>query len=193
MFKYKQNRKLITIKCDCCGKEFEKPVSEYNRNLKLGRANYCSRSCAGKMSNKNSKNVGNPSTLIPNNRRDQYTPFRYYLRNAKKRFKEFDLNLEYLKQLWEKQKGVCPYTGIKLKLAEYKANHNDPIYTASLDRIDSNKGYIKGNVQFISTAINYMKNNMSNEDTIKLCKIIAKHIVELEAYDSLVQTIHPMT
>ena len=80
-----------------------------------------------------------------------------------------------------------------MKLAEYKANHNDPIYTASLDRIDSNKGYIKGNVQFISTAINYMKNNMSNEDTIKLCKIIAKHIVELEAYDSLVQTIHPMT
>ena len=80
-----------------------------------------------------------------------------------------------------------------MKLAEYKANHNDPIYTASLDRIDSNKGYIKGNVQFISTAINYMKNNMSNEDTVKLCKIIAKRVVELEAYDSLVQTIHPMT
>lgn len=45
MLKYKQNRKLITIKCDCCGKEFEKPVSEYNRNIKLGRANYCSRAC----------------------------------------------------------------------------------------------------------------------------------------------------
>ena len=65
--KYKQNRKLITIKCDCCGKEFEKPLSEYNRNIKLGRANYCSRACSGKMCNKNNKQKGNPSSLKPHN------------------------------------------------------------------------------------------------------------------------------
>lgn len=188
MLKYKQNRKLITIKCDYCGKEFEKPLSEYNRNIKLGRANYCSRVCSGKMCNKNNKQKGNISCLNPSNRRDQYTPFRYYFRNAKKRFKDFNLSLEYLKQLWEKQKGICPYTGIKLQLAEYKTNHNNPIYTASLDRIDSSKGYIIGNVQFISTAINYMKNNMSHKDTIILCNIIAKHVVELGAYDSPVLT-----
>lgn len=193
MLKYKHNRKLITLKCDCCGKEFEKPVSEYKRNTKFGRANYCSRACSGKMCNKNNRQKGNPSVLIPSNRRDQYTPFRYYFRNARKRFKDFDLSLEYLKQLWDEQKGICPYTGIHLQLAEYKANHNDPIYTASLDRIDSSKGYIKGNVQFISTAINYMKNNMSHEDTITLCKIIAKHVVELEASESLVQTTNQMT
>ena len=58
MLKYKQNRKLITVKCDCCGKEFEKPLSEYNRNVKLGRANYCSRACSGKMCNKNDKQKG---------------------------------------------------------------------------------------------------------------------------------------
>ena len=49
-----------------------------------------------------------------------------------------------------------------------------PLYTASLDRIDSSKGYEIGNVQFISTAINYMKNTMSHEDTLKLCEIIAE-------------------
>lgn len=188
MLKYKQNRKLITIKCDCCGKEFEKPVSEYNRNLKLGRANYCSRACSGKMCNKNNKQKGNSQNLIYNNRRDEYTPFRYYLRNAKKRFKDFNLTLEYLKTLWEEQNGICPYTGIKLQLAEYKNSHNNPIYVASLDRIDSTKGYIIGNVQFISTAINYMKNTMSHNDTLLLCNIIAKHVVEIGAYDSPVQT-----
>lgn len=193
MLKYKQNRKLITIKCDCCGREFEKPLSEYNRNIKLGRANYCSRACSGKMCNKNNKQKGNPSSLNPYVRRDQYTPFRYYFRNAKKRFKEFNLTLEYLKQLWEEQKGICPYTGIHLQLAEYKTNHNNPIYTASLDRIDSSKGYVIGNVQFISTAINYMKNNISHNDTIKLCNIIAKHVVELGAYDSPVQTMIQQT
>ena len=41
---YKQKRKLITITCDYCGKEFSKPESEYKRNVKLGRHNFCSRS-----------------------------------------------------------------------------------------------------------------------------------------------------
>ena len=188
MLKYKQNRRLIIIKCDCCGKEFEKPLSEYNRNLKLNRANYCSRACSGKSCNKNNKQKGNLSSLKINVRRDKYTPFRYYFRNAKRRYKDFNLTLEYLKELWENQKGICPYTGITLQLADYKNNHNNPIYTASLDRIDSTKGYIIGNVQFISTAINYMKNTMSHEDTCKLCNIIAKHVVEMGAYDSPVQT-----
>lgn len=193
MLKYKLNRKLITLKCDCCGKEFEKPISEYNRNLKLGKSNYCSRSCSGKMCNKNNKQKGHASNLIPNNHRDIYTPFRYYYRNAKRRCKEFNLTLEYLKELWEKQEGICPYTGIKLNLAEYNKNHNNYIYTASLDRIDSSKGYIIGNVQYISIAINFMKNSMSHEETIKLCKIIANHYVEMGAYDSPVQTNYQTT
>lgn len=187
MLKYKQNRKLVTVVCDCCGKAFQKPISEYNRNLKLGRSNYCSRSCCGKMCNKNGKQKGNPSVLNPSVRRDQYTPFRYYFRNSRKRFKDFNLTLEYLKQLWEEQNGICPYTGIKLQLAEYNKHHNDLIHTASLDRIDSSKGYVIGNVQYVSMAINYMKNKMSHEDTLQLCKIIAKHVVEMGAYDSPVQ------
>jgi len=123
--------------------------------------------------NKNNKK-GNSVTLIPNNHKDEFTPFRYYFRNAKKRFKNFNLTLEYLKEIWEQQNGICPYTGIKLQLATYTTNHNNPIYTASLDRIDSSKGYEIDNVQFISTAINYMKNTMSHEDTLKLCEIIAE-------------------
>ena len=70
----------------------------------------------------------------------------------------------------------------------YKNIHNNPIYIASLDRIDSSKGYIIGNVQFISTSINYMKNTMSHNDTLLLCNLIAKHVVEIGAYDSPVQT-----
>jgi hypothetical protein len=37
---------------------------------------------------------------------------------------------------------------------------------ASLDRIDSTKGYIKGNVEFVCLAINYAKNKFSKEDTL---------------------------
>ena len=38
--------KIFKFVCDCCGKEAQKPLSEYNRNKKLGRKNFCSRSCA---------------------------------------------------------------------------------------------------------------------------------------------------
>jgi myo-inositol catabolism protein IolC len=44
---------------------------------------------------------------------------------------------------------------------------------ASLDRVDSTKGYIVGNIQFISAAANMAKNNMTHEQMIEFCKIIA--------------------
>lgn len=71
-------------------------------------------------------------------------------------------------------KGICPYTGIELKHPSIKKK-NSIIKTASLeDRIDSSKGYVEKNLQFVSMAINFMKNSMSHEETIKLCKIIAE-------------------
>lgn len=181
--KYKVNRKLTTFTCPSCGREADKPTTEYNRNVKLGRNSFCSRSCAVSYGNKHrSHEYSNSETniehlkTISNNHRDEYTPFRYTLRNAKKRFKDFDLDLEYLKELWETQKGVCPYTKIKLFLPEYKALVEDVRIRASLDRIDSSKGYIKGNVQFISTSINYMKNDLSHEETIEFLKTIVTNL-----------------
>lgn len=58
-------------------------------------------------------------------------------------------------------------------MLKYKQNRK-LIQIVCDNRIDSSKGYEIGNVQFISTAINYMKNTMSHEDTIKLCNIIAQ-------------------
>lgn len=31
---------MVTFICDNCGKEAQKPLSEYNRNIKLGRKNF---------------------------------------------------------------------------------------------------------------------------------------------------------
>jgi hypothetical protein len=38
---------------------------------------------------------------------------------------------------------------------------------ASLDRIDPNKGYIIGNVEFVCYCINVMKNDFTKEEMIK--------------------------
>ena len=166
MKKYKQNRKLITINCDHCNIEFEKPVSEYNRNIELNRKNYCCRSCASK-SNKNLLN----STIIfdiskySNNKKDEYTGFRYYYRNCKKRFKDFNLTLEDIKNQWNEQNGICPYTNFNLKL--YKSKETCEYHLrASLDRIDSSKGYVKGNIEFISLPINYLKSDQLSKNEV---------------------------
>lgn len=54
----------------------------------------------------------------------------------------------------------CPILGIKLN---YKGKSFSDDY-ASFDRIDSSKGYIKGNVAIISWKANKMKSNGSSKD-----------------------------
>ena len=175
-----QNRKLITFICDNCGKKSQKPISEYNRNKKLGRHNFCSRSCACSFNNKHSipseKQIQNYKNIskYSNNRKDEYSNFRYTLRNVRKRFCEVNVTLDYLKSIWEKQEGVCPYTGLHLYLPTWKKS-NDLIHRASLDRIDSSKGYIIGNVQFVSTPINLMKSTMSDLQTKQYLKQISDY------------------
>ena len=63
----------------------------------------------------------------------------------------------------------CPVLGIKLD--KYRQNNNKN-YSPSLDRIDSNKGYIKGNVQVISWRANWLKNN----GTLAEFELIVKHL-----------------
>ena len=171
MLKYKQHRKLIEITCDCCGKKFLKPISEYNRNIRLGRKNYCSRHCVGiaNISNlstewcKSEHNKQNLRAINPSSK-DEYTPFRNHMRRIKRRFKDYNVTKEDLKELWDKQNGICPYSGLKMTLKHGHMN------SASLDRIDSTKGYIKGNVQVISMKANTMKSNASIEELVTFAK-----------------------
>lgn len=185
--KYKQKRKLVEFICDYCNSVSTKPKSEYNRNIKLGRHNFCSRSCAMKYAQAHNliacdkwrQSIKNKQHLLKqcSNRNNEFAPFTYTMRTIKNRYKECTITLQYLKNLWDLQQGKCPYTGLSLILPTYKNIKEIPIsLRASLDRIDSNKGYIEGNIQFISTPINYLKNTMSDSDTKQYLKSISKYI-----------------
>lgn len=56
---------------------------------------------------------------------------------------------------------VCPYLGIALTTLSDGGRQES---NASLDRIDNNKGYVKGNIQVISSKANFMKRNASIEE-----------------------------
>lgn len=166
--------KRKTEKCIChqCGLEFDKPTSEIKRNLDKGRLNFCGRRCVGlynteKLINNHS---GYDITKHSNNRKDEFTGFRDLLRRVKQRNYEFDIDLEYLKELWERQ-NICVYTGVKLSLPKINGC-NDKLKTASIDRVDSSQGYVKGNIQYISIAANLAKNSMTHEEMISFCEII---------------------
>ena len=163
--------------CDNCGVTFNKPLTEIRRSEKNKRKHFCSRTCVGK---NNSKNFGDRASNYrisqhSNNRMDGFTKFRYHYRNILKRDKEVTVTLDDLKEMWDEQQGICPFTKINLTLSSYTKISKNPIYTASLDRIDSTKGYIKGNIRWISRAINWMKNDMNDDMVFELIDILIKN------------------
>lgn len=82
-------------------------------------------------------------------------PKRYMFLGAKYRAKRDNLEFNITEEDIEIPE-VCPILGIPLemKFGEGKTNSSP-----SLDRIDNNKGYLKGNVQVVSWRANYLKSN----------------------------------
>lgn len=101
--------------------------------------------------------------------------------NAKSRKYEFGLTKEYLQELYEKQEGLCAYTGFKMvSPVTYKENiesRNSP-YIISLDRINSDIGYIEGNVQFICWWVNRAKGAMPHDKFQKIIDDLRIHFIE---------------
>lgn len=158
----------IDIVCSNCGVTFQREKSQYDNGIRKGWRICCSTKCVGHVSLVN---------LGPLDRGKPAVPFYSYIHTARVRQKEkanleVNIDTKYLAKLWDKQKGICPYTRVKLYVAKRGAKNNDHRYLASLDRIDSSKGYIKGNVQFVSTSINYMKNKMTDQETKDFIKEI---------------------
>lgn len=167
-------RKTAVVICNNCNIPFEKAISEIKRTEAKGRKHYCSLTCLGEANTENlGEWLGKPqiSHLRSNNQRDKYTGFREFIRRAKQRKNLGDLTLDDLFEQWNKQNGKCPYTGIELKLPQARKRHQ-LFEMASLDRVDSSKPYEKNNVVFVSTPINYMKNSMTEEETVAFCKKI---------------------
>lgn len=95
--------------------------------------------------------------------------------HAKRRKIKFELNKEYLWSVFSNQKEMCALTGLKLT---FPTSHNEMkrgVGNASLDRIDSSKGYVEKNVQWVHKDINMMKQQLSTTRFVNMCNLVSKH------------------
>ena len=83
----------------------------------------------------------------------------YKLREAKRRADKKGLDFSITEEDVQIPE-FCPLLGIPLKISHKGASYDSP----SIDRIDSNLGYIKGNVWVISMRANTVKNDACIEE-----------------------------
>ena len=92
-----------------------------------------------------------------------------YNSKAKKKLYELSITMEEAWELFEKQNRKCALSGLDLTFPKSREPYGG---TASLDRIDSKKDYVTGNVQWVHKDINSMKNSFDQDYFISLCKLI---------------------
>lgn len=165
-------------KCRTCS--IEKPLSEYHkdREKKYGVRSIC-KPCASEETHKYYlKNIDTIKTkvsiyrksYVPRHTRKIDSRLRNLCTTAKQRKnKEFNISETDLFDLWGKQEGLCAYTKLPMLATSNQFN------TVSLDRIDSSKGYVVGNIQLVCAAINKMKQEYSEELFIQLCHCVAQN------------------
>lgn len=92
-------------------------------------------------------------------------------KGARERELEFALSIEFLWNLYEKQDKKCVFSGLDIVFSK-NWTEKAATQTASLDRINSDIGYLENNVQWVHKDINFMKFRFSNEHFIKMCNLI---------------------
>jgi hypothetical protein len=98
------------------------------------------------------------------------------LHGAKDRNLEVSITPEYCRKLYDKQNGKCALTGVPLYCAKSVKEFKAGLNTASLDRIDSDKGYVVDNVQWTHKNINYMKMDFSQKEFVEWCRKVADYV-----------------
>jgi hypothetical protein len=93
-------------------------------------------------------------------------------RGAERRGLPFEVTKEYLWELFLKQNRKCALSGTELQFGRmyFQLETN-----ASLDRIDSAKGYVAGNLQWVHKDVNKIKRDLDQDYFLAWCRRISDH------------------
>lgn len=147
-----------------------KSVSEFNTGSGIKCRNNYSREC--KECESKRKKIARASMQIDN--KESFLSRLIY--GCKTRALEnkipYDLDKEYIIQLYDQQNGLCALSGLKMTTLRQSGKNPE---NASVDRIIPNLGYTKGNVRLVCNHVNMMRSNLEDEQLIKFCKAIVDY------------------
>lgn len=156
----------------CTKCRLNKPLSEFhnNKNSKDGKTYQC-KHCAMKASSDYTKK--NLKEIVEKKKIRRSNTVKSLMESSKSRAKAngIPFNLEESDIIVPDK---CPILGIPLIKNSGVHSANSP----SLDKIDPEKGYVKGNVQVISFKANAMKNNASKEELLLFAEWVNKTFKE---------------
>lgn len=92
---------------------------------------------------------------------------------AKKKGLEHDIDVKYLRTIVPHH---CPYLGIELRWeiqAGLGVTNKTVPNSPSLDRIDSTKGYVRGNVVIVSHRANAIKSNATEQELFRIGRALS--------------------
>lgn len=89
--------------------------------------------------------------------------------NRDRDIEEPNITVMYMVYIYMQQGGLCAMTGRKLTLGTWKEGQPDPD-ALSIDRIDSSRGYIKGNVRFVTYQANIAKGRFTDKQFYQFCQ-----------------------
>lgn len=95
-------------------------------------------------------------------------------RHAVSKNRSFNITIQQAWQIFLSQDRKCALSGVPLTFSR-SHRHSKTNQTASLDRIDSSKGYVIENVQWVHKEINVMKNIMPESKFLEWCRNIANY------------------
>ena len=93
--------------------------------------------------------------------------------HAAKRGIKFSITVKDMWHQFVRQRRKCALTGELLQFSQLNQCDWKNI-TASLDRIESSKGYTKSNIQWVHKRVNRMKMGLNQNEFIRWCRAVAE-------------------
>ncbi|WP_299527619.1 hypothetical protein [uncultured Lutibacter sp.] len=91
---------------------------------------------------------------------------------GKRKYKDNDIDLKFIEELWIKQEGKCYWFNVDLQIESKKGKNTRNPLKVTIDRLDCTKGYTKKNVVLSCYAANCGRGNASVEEWLLIIKTI---------------------
>lgn len=156
--------RVWVVECRC-GKQFELEASSITKKPRRAQTGI-PRSCGCYRKDNRShlyKGVGDLSS----------TKWINIKKHADRKGLEFSITMDYAWKLYIEQDRTCALSGRQLTMSPSSMERGAS--TASLDRIDSTKGYVVGNVQWVHLVVNDLKSNMLQAEFVQWCRDVADY------------------